>query len=143
VIETAARRPRIVVGVDGSEPARRALLWAAEEARLRDADLEVVHAWQHPTTTFGLVLPADDRAAAEAYARHVLDVAVEALAGRGLAVEPILVDGPPARALIEASAGAALVVVGSRGRGGFRGLLLGSVSGQAMHHARCPVVVVR
>ena len=68
MIETAARRPRIVVGVDGSEPARRALLWAAEEARLRDADLEVVHAWQHPTTTFGLVLPADDRAAAEAYA---------------------------------------------------------------------------
>jgi nucleotide-binding universal stress UspA family protein len=142
VTEQAARRPRIVVGVDGSEPARRALLWAAEEARLRDADLEVVHAWQHPTTTFGLVLPADDREAAAAHARHLLDLAVEAVAGRGLTVEPILVDGPSARTLIETSAGAALVAVGSRGRGGFSGLLLGSVSGQVMHHARCPVVIV-
>lgn len=138
----ATRRSRVVVGVDGSEPARRALLWAAEEARLRDADLEVLHAWQHPTTTFGLVLPADDREAAEAHARHVLDVAVEAVTGTGVAAEPILVDAPSARALIETSAGAALVVVGSRGRGGFAGLLLGSVSGQVMHHARCPVVVV-
>lgn len=136
------RRPRVVVGIDGSEAARRALLWAADEARVRDADLEVVHAWQHPAPPLGLVLPTIDAGTSESHARGVLDATVAGLGDRSITVEPILAEGPAARLLVEASAGAALVVVGSRGHGGFPGLLLGSVSGQVMHHARCPVVVV-
>lgn len=142
--ETAApgRPARIVVGVDGSEPARRALHWAADEAQRREAGLEVVHAWHPPIQPLGLVLPAVDRASAEATGRAVLDAATSAVGGRPFIVDLMLIEAPPARTLLEVSAGAALLVVGSRGRGGFAGLLLGSVSSQVLHHARCPLVLV-
>jgi nucleotide-binding universal stress UspA family protein len=136
------RPPRVVVGVDGSEPARRALHWAAEEAQRRDADLEVVHAWHPQLQPLGLVRPGVDRTSSEDYGKAVLDAAIRALGSRSLVVNPILIEGPSARGLVEVSAGAALLVVGSRGRGGFAGLLLGSVSSQVLHHARCPLVVV-
>ena len=136
---------RIVVGIDGSETARRSLQWAAGEARLRRAALEVVHAWSMP---YLLGLPYTsanvDPAWIEDAARSTLDAAVDSLDMTGLAqpVERILVAGGAASAILEAAKGADLVVVGSRGLGGFSGLLLGSVSHQVVHHANCPVVVI-
>jgi nucleotide-binding universal stress UspA family protein len=136
---------RIVVGVDTSEGARRALRWAIEEARLRAAQVTVVHAWLLPTlvsTPFGTV-PIDVHGFEEAAAAELdafLDAELADVAD--VTVERQSVAGGPASALIEAAADASLVVVGTRGRGGFAGLLLGSVSQQVIHHAPCPVVVV-
>jgi nucleotide-binding universal stress UspA family protein len=137
---TSVRR-RVVVGVDGAEPSRRALLWAADEARRRDACLEVVHCW-HARPALA-VAPAVDEEARKVGAQAVLTGAMNAVDGRSVAAEPILVDGPAASALIAASSGADLVVMGTRGHGGFAGLLLGSVSTQVLHHAHCPTVIVR
>ena len=141
-VPAPGRPTRVVVGVDGSQPARRALHWAADEAQRRGADLEVVHAWHPPIQPLGLVLAAVDRDASEANGKALLDAAISAVGTRPFIVEPILIEGPPARSLLEVSAGAALLVVGSRGRGGFAGLLLGSASSQVLHHARCPLVLV-
>lgn len=133
----------IVVGVDGSEPSRAALALAVDEARYRSARLLAVHTWTTPVM-MGLpeyaepVVPQSElRAAAHDLLDHELrntpsDVAVDRRA----------VEGPAAATLIDLSADAELVVVGSRGRGGFAGLLLGSTSHQLASHARCPVVVV-
>ena len=137
--------PRIVVGVDGSGAARQALAWALEEARLRHASVDVVHAWRmpypdgYPVRTL-TVPPALE---VEQEARRLLDAAVGSAAGTGATrVEPILVCDSAGRALIDTAKGADMVVVGSRGRGGFAGLLLGSVSQKVLHHAACPVVVI-
>ena len=136
----------LVVGVDCSKSSSGALDWAVEEAALRGADVEAVHVWSCPPMTYltGLVPTptfAHDDLAAEA--RAVLDDVFEALGERGAAVRRVLLEGPPAAALMERAEGADLLVVGSRGRGGFAGLLLGSVSQQCAAHAPCPVVVVR
>ena len=135
---------RIVVGVDGSDVALRALRWAADEARVRGATLEVVHAWELPS----LVAPPFTGVSLEPglfedAGRSVLDAAVEAVGvDDGLKIDPRLVRGGAARVILEAAEGADLVVIGSRGLGGFAGLLLGSVSHQVVHHATCPTVVV-
>jgi nucleotide-binding universal stress UspA family protein len=143
---------RIVVGVDGSPASEAALRFAAEEARFRGATLRVVHAWRIPLSVAApepsilgyAVLPEasveEMRATFEEEAKRLLDSAVEGI--EGLDVEPLLVEDAPAQALIRASADADLLVVGSRGRGGFKGLLLGSVSQQCAHHSSCPVVIV-
>jgi len=144
----------IVVGVDGSPGSREALRWALDEARRREATLRIVHAWMVPLVeampepwVLGLTPPAPSdeevyehlRAAAQA----VLDSAVDdAKAEPAVEVEGELVEGRAAPALIEAARDADLLVVGSRGRGGFAGLLLGSVSAQCAHHSPCPLVVV-
>lgn len=138
--------PRVVVGIDGSTGARNALRWAIAEARYRGAVLDVIHAW-HPPYLGGhpYAVPAPDPDLYEGAARQVLHEAVAAEDTHGLAqpVEEILtLAGSAASALLEASKGADLVVVGSRGLGGFGELLLGSVSHQVAHHATCPVVVV-
>lgn len=140
----AERRHRIVVGVDGSEPARRALLWAADEAKHRRATLEIVHCW-HPRMGLpvGPAVSTTDRASLEAAAHGVVAAATRAVEGRLPHTESILVDAPAASTLLGASAGADLVVVGTRGHGGFPGLLLGSVSTQVLHHAQCPAAIVR
>lgn len=142
---TERATPRIVVGVDGSAAARGALGWALEEACLRHASVDVVHAWrmpypdEYPVRTFALPAVVN----VEHEARRLLDAAVESAAGTGATrVEPILVCDNPARALCDTAKGADMVVVGSRGRGGFAGLLLGSVSQKVLHHASCPVVVI-
>jgi nucleotide-binding universal stress UspA family protein len=130
----------IVVGVDGSEHARRALLWAIDEAKLRGASVHLVHSWRFPPPVplpDGGLAPADF----EAVAKGVLDDAT-ALVPEGIAVRKEIATDHAAHALIRASAGADLLVVGARGLGGFTGLLLGSVSEQVVHHAHCPVVVV-
>lgn len=131
----------VVVGVDGSEGARRALRWAATEARLRHATLRAVHVWSYldqPESTFDPAYGDDD-------ARRLLDEALAALGadGEGLAIERVTVCDLPTRGLLDAATGADLIVVGARGLGGFEGLLLGSVSQQVANHAPCPVVIVR
>ena len=132
---------RIVVGVDGSESAQRALRWAIDEARHREATLEVVHAWRRiPISDYFVNEP--EPGGSERFAKAVLDQAVEAEDTAGVIVERKLVPGTGAYALIHEAKGAALLVVGSRGRGGFSGLLLGSVSQQTAHHAPCPVVII-
>jgi nucleotide-binding universal stress UspA family protein len=133
---------KIVVGVDGSDRAKRALEWAIEEARLRDAVVEAVYAWSYPyvgTIPSAMVIDFEQ---VEANARDTLEAAVGQVDAGDIAVEHALVHGGAAQALVERGQDADLVVVGSRGLGGFTGLLLGSVSHQVTHHAPCPVVVV-
>ena len=136
---------RIVVGVDGSEPSRRAFRWALAEARLRGATVEALHAWRvpyiggDPYTAAGF-----DPGLVEESGRDTLRHAIDAEDTSGLAgpVEQVLTSGGAAAALLDAAKEADLVVVGSRGRGGFASLLLGSVSHHVAHHAPCPVVVL-
>lgn len=134
---------RVVVGVDGSPTARRALAWALEEARLRGAPLSVVSAWHQPeAAAFPYATVALDPAIFEQAATTVLD---EALAGcdlTGVDVTRVVSPGTPAGVILAAASDADLVVVGSRGRGGLTGVLLGSVADQVTHHAACPVVVI-
>ena len=134
---------RILAGIDGSETSACALVWALDEARARGATVEAVHAW-HVPYSLSLAAAAVDFPAFEDAARHLLDGMVDAVAAEasGVPVEPVLVSGFAADVLLGAAENADLVVVGSRGVGGFRGLLLGSVSHQVAHHAPCPVVVV-
>ncbi len=136
----AEREPRIVVGVDGSPGSRRALEWAVDEAHRRDAVLQVVHAWTYPPTEFAVV-PEEFAVAAAEIATEAVEEAAEI--DPSVVIKSEVRQQPPVAALVELSKGADLLVVGSRGRGGFSGLLLGSVSQQCLYHARCPVVVVR
>jgi nucleotide-binding universal stress UspA family protein len=138
----------IVVGVDGSRHAQAALVSAAEEARRRGARLRVVTAWHVSALAyaggFGSAAALDPRVFEEA-ARETLAQAVGALgpAAEGLEIETRLREGHPADVLVEEAIGADLLVVGSRGHGGFAELLLGSVSHQCAQHARCPLLIVR
>ena len=142
---------RIVVGVDGSEAAAAALRWAAEEAQLRGATLVAVYAWTFiPPAAVGEpgVIPVaavtlmDDLGAERMGAERALDEAVAQSLG-DVEVEKVVSEGAPAEVVLEAAAGADLVVVGSRGRGGLRSALLGSVSSHVATNAPCPVVIVR
>jgi nucleotide-binding universal stress UspA family protein len=135
---------RIVVGVDGSENSLVALRWALDEAERRQATVEAVNAWQYPYTGVGFA-PYIDAYGLEDAASMTLRDAVRSVCADQAAFERIdrlVVQETPAHALVHAAKGADLLVVGSRGRGGFAGLLLGSVSTQCVHHAPCPVVVV-
>ncbi len=135
---------RIVVGIDTSPDAERALAWALDEARLRDATLELVHAYPTPELTalpMVVTLPNDEEL--RAAAQSVLDDALASVGGAGdVDVVQTVRAGGAASVLTQAAEGADLLVVGARGLGGFRGLLLGSVSQQAVAHSPCPVVVV-
>ncbi len=137
----------IVVGVDGSKSSRDAIRWATEEARLRKTGVRAVYAWQGPPVVGLGYVPSDllDEDEMQQHAQSIVDAAVaEALAGsNGVAVESRALSGAPAAVLTEASREADLLVLGSRGHGGFAGLLLGSVGQQCVHHAVCPVVIVR
>jgi nucleotide-binding universal stress UspA family protein len=131
----------IAVGVDGSRGAQQALRWACEEARLRDAVVRVVHAWSY-LDQHGNRFDANY---GEADALRVIDDALEELGSdaESIEFERRAPNELPARALLDAAADSDLVVVGARGIGGFKGLLLGSVSQQVAQHAPCPVVIVR
>jgi nucleotide-binding universal stress UspA family protein len=135
---------RIVVGVDGSESSARALAWALDEARLRKAPLTIVHAWLPPMGGGYLPMPVTDVTITEQVARDVVAGAIATADTSGLAmpIEQHITCGSAGGALVEAADAASLVVVGSRGLGGFEGLLLGSVSHHVAHHASCPVVVI-
>jgi len=136
--------PRIVVGVDGSPLSRNALEFAVAAAQLRHAHLHVTYAYpvmERPVTGS---TGKDYYDQVEADAREFLEgIMSKAPSTDGLEVEWLAVPGNPAEVLIEASRGAALLVVGSRGVGGFKGLMMGSVSTQCVHHSHCPVLVVR
>jgi nucleotide-binding universal stress UspA family protein len=149
----------IVVGVDGSAGSDTALRWALAEARLRGARLSVIHAYQTPplaVSDLGMVAGAPAaafsaeeadrlRSAVETEAGNLIEAALrqagaDALAG--VEVERQAVEGAAVQVLIEAARGAELLVLGSRGRGGFLGLLLGSVSQQCAQHPPCPIVIL-
>jgi len=139
----------IVVGVDGSESALRALEWATEEARLRASRLLIVTAWHVPIGAYGAsgfappVAPSL-RESVQQEGERVAGRAVRQAQEAGLEqVVQLVREGQAAHVLIQAARDAELLVVGSRGHGGFASLLLGSVSQQCAHHARCPIVIVR
>ena len=164
---------RIVVGIDGSEASQNALRWALEEAQFHQgARLTVVHAYHLPASRnysayadsflnvsamvqrievdqprreFDQPPREDDETYVRQGAKRLLNRVLDAartgpISGK---VELLAIPDDPAKTLIDFSRDADMVVVGSRGRGGFKGLLLGSVSQQCLHHAHCPVVVVR
>jgi nucleotide-binding universal stress UspA family protein len=144
----SAAAARIVVGVDGSEESRAALRWALAEARLRQAPLTAVHAWSDPIVPSGDIAPPAPLAPPEilrAEAEELLEsvVAAEAEDAEDVVVRRVVVEGAADEVLVEASRGADLLVVGSRGLGGIGSLLLGSVSRHCARHASCPVVIVR
>jgi nucleotide-binding universal stress UspA family protein len=163
---------RIVVGVDGSPQAQAALEWAVEEAAFRRASVEAVYvydytpAWQEYAYATGGAPAAGyadeetlepdqleavrarirrDSGSARGRAQALVERVIAALGDtRGVPVEAVVQeDRRPARALLERSRDADMLVLGSRGRGGFAGLALGSVSQQCTHHATCPIVVIR
>ena len=130
----------VVVGIDGSEGSQRALRWAAEYARMSGAPLQAVMAWDLPTN-YGMPANYDDvDFTKEAEAR--LEQTLAAVGDLG-AVQQRVEQGHPAAVLVSASEHARLLVIGSHGHGVFAASLLGSVSHKCIHHAQCPVVVVR
>lgn len=134
---------RIVVGVDGSSSSQQALAWAVRQAGLTGAVVDAVIAWQYPVS-YGWDISADDIPFGEA-ASQTLEKAIAAAGhlGERAEIRPHVLEQNPAQALLDVSEGADLLVVGSRGRGGFTSALLGSVSLHCVHHATCPVVVMR
>lgn len=137
---------KIVVGVDDSEHGHAALRWACAEAHVwDDPEIVVVHAWHYPYRNRRSG-HTDLKASIEADAREALDELVaeaHTSAGDGVTITASLIEESPVEALIAAAQGADLLVIGSRGRGGFKAALLGSVSQQVAQHGPCPVVIVR
>jgi len=132
----------IVVGVDGSPASQAALDWGMEEARLRKGQVIVLASWAYPYVT-DAAGQAWDYTGFERDARLILDGELRRVDDPAVPVTGRLVEGNAVAALVEASREADLLIVGSRGLGGFSGMLLGSVSAQLAHHARCPVLIIR
>jgi nucleotide-binding universal stress UspA family protein len=139
----------IVVGVDGSKSSRAALQWAYDEATHHDASLTVISTWHPPampmTPPYGSIPPEGYVSQPKHDALDLLQKLVADLEERNppVDVRTAIEEGNPAEVLIERSKEADLMVLGSRGHGGFAGMLLGSVSQHLVAHANCPVVVVR
>jgi nucleotide-binding universal stress UspA family protein len=135
---------RTVVGVDGSPASMAALRWAIRQAKLTGSEVEAVTAWRYPSG-YGFAPIADEATDFEGDAAKILADALNEVAGVGadVIVCPSVVEGHPAEVLVRAARGADLLVMGSRGHGGFAGALLGSVSQHCVHHAACPVVIIR
>jgi nucleotide-binding universal stress UspA family protein len=139
---------RIVVGVDGSDSSLSALRWAIRQAGLTGAAVDAVIAWQYSASLGGagwVMTGIGDPDDFPEIPRKVVTAAIsDSLEpGSDVRVRPLVVEGVAAQVLIDASAGADLLVLGSRGHGGFTEALLGSVSQHCVHHAQCPVVVIR
>jgi nucleotide-binding universal stress UspA family protein len=137
--DTGFMGSRIVVGVDGSSLSMRALAWAAEEARLRGSALVVVHVEFCRQEALQALAPGLIEAEQQVLKRAV--ARAKALAP-GILVVGRVCDPPPGKALIAASEGAEMLVVGSRGLSGLRELTMGSVSNECAHRARCPLVII-
>ena len=137
----------IVVGVDGSPSSRKALVWAAAEAADHSADLVVLNVWEHTLLPPSGSVSVSERYVPDPSQRTAEDLVDEIKQALGedppVPVQPRVKQGNPAKVLIEESEGADLLVVGTRGHGGFRGLVLGSVSQHVAAYAECPVTVVR
>lgn len=149
VVESSPTKPasRIVVGVDGSDSSKQALLWARYLAKAMSCSVEAVNVWQ-PVQSYGVgygwvALPTDWNPATDA--EVLLQDTIKEVYGDDLPVDLKIttLEGLAAKELLKASDGAQMLVVGSRGHGGFAGLLLGSVSSACSEHATCPVLVVR
>jgi len=136
-----AVRPLIVVGIDGSPESLKATAWAAEQARATGGTLELLIVWARPMS-YGLPLVVGGYNP-EQEAQDVVDKAASGIELPAPRLRTSVVNGASAMVLVERSRTADLLVVGSRGHGGFAELLLGSVSDHCVHHASCPVVVVR
>ena len=138
----------MVVGVDGSEHSLKALRWAFEQASFTGASLHVLHSWEIPPTWSMVEVPSyEPEVLIRDYGNAELRDTSEAMAGfrddfPDVKVRQEVMKGSPVKALVKASDHAAMLVVGSRGLGGFRGLLLGSVSHAVVHKAACSVAVV-
>ena len=136
---------RVIVGVDGSPHSDRALSWACRRAENCGDTVRAVCAWSLGGSGEDWMpqpgIPAEGQRRAEQMLREAVEQARRD--HPAVTVETAVIEGPPARVLVDLSADADLLVVGSRGHGGFTGLLLGSVSQQCVHHAHCPVTVVR
>jgi nucleotide-binding universal stress UspA family protein len=139
---------RIVVGIDGSEQSRTALLWAMEQAAARSMPLDVVHVWRLSVSSLPMGLaaesvdPEDYSREAKSLAEREIDWAEEHTAARPTIVRPVALEGHAAKVLVDEAASAELLVVGARGLGHFAGMLLGSISDYCVRHAPTPVVVV-
>jgi nucleotide-binding universal stress UspA family protein len=132
---------RIVVGVDGSEHGNAALRWAVNEARIHEGEIFAVFAWQLP---FIGMPGAFDRDEVERLCKAFVEDTVNAVVpGAGVPITKLVAQGDVSAALIAAAKDAAMLVLGSRGRGGFAGLKLGSVSQECVQHAACPVVIIK
>ncbi|MCP4226212.1 MAG: universal stress protein [Actinomycetia bacterium] len=134
---------KIIVGIDGSEQSTEALQWALDYASPGD-QIVATHSWQLPPRS-GFEFPAYNPADVEVYANQLVERVVSETVPEDSDGPKVMISvhhGHPGRVLIDESAGADLIVVGSRGFGGFRGLLLGSVSTYVVHHATCPVVIM-
>ena len=139
----------IVVGVDGSEASKAALRWALEEARIRSTSVDAVYAWPFPYGALGFGWsPTIDKDAIDD-ARRAAEIGLHALVqdaaadAGGVEIQEHAIEGAPGSVLLEKAEGAEMLVVGSCGLGGFKELMLGSVSHQCAQHASCPVVIVR
>jgi len=144
--EHSGLSPRIVAGVDGSASSVAALAWAVRQAEVTGGTVDAVIAWQYPIAAGGLgwapTSGLDDTDYSE-LARKALSAALaEVSPPPQVQVRQLVVDGNPAQVLLDAAKDADLLVVGSRGHGGFTEALIGSVSSRCVHHAGCPVVVV-
>lgn len=143
--QTGGDMRTIVVGVDGSEASIEALRFAIQEARAHGCEVKAVKAWSVPPLAYGagwsVPAPLGDYATI-AQAELDKSLADTDHVASGVVVTPIVREGQAANVLCEQASGADLLVVGSRGLGGFRGLLLGSVSQQCANHAPCPVVII-
>lgn len=142
----------IVVGLDGSAESLQALRWSLDEARHRQTTVLAVYVWQFPVAASWASpyliagpseLPEIDADELRRQAKARLAGFVAQVDPAGVQVEQKVVEGHPAEELSIVAKDAELLVVGSRGHGGFSGLLLGSVSQACLHHAHCPVVIVR
>ncbi|MFD8754830.1 universal stress protein [Kitasatospora sp. NPDC059577] len=139
--------PRIVVGVDGSPASEQALHWAVDYAKAVGGTINAIAAWEYPAFYgwAGQGVPTVETFNPEELAGKILSDTVAKVVGEdpGVRISETVMPGNAAKALLEAAGGAALIVVGSRGLGGFSGVLLGSVSRHLTEQAPCPVVVVR
>jgi nucleotide-binding universal stress UspA family protein len=145
VIQTPSEHDhRIVVGVDASGPSKAALAWAAQQAWLTGGVVEAVIAWEFPPT-YGYPVPV---ASSADYEKIAAEVIADAIAEVSPTAGPVKIsskvaEGNAAQVLLSESDGTDLLVVGNRGHGGFVETLLGSVGQHCVHHATCPVVVIR
>jgi nucleotide-binding universal stress UspA family protein len=144
---SAERVPRIVAGVDGSPSSVSALRWAARQAELTGGTLDAVIAWEFPMAAGGMgwapISGIDDTDYSELATKALSAAVAEVNPLPGVTVHQIVVEGNAAQVLLDAAKNADLLVVGNRGHGGFADALIGSVSVRCLHHATCPVVVVR
>jgi len=133
----------VVVGVDGGPDSRQALKWAADYARTAGAPLVALTVYDMPVVYGPYAMAGfESSESLEKGAREMLAETVQETLGEDASVDQRVLRGHAAKALVDLSAEAGLVVVGSRGMGGFKGMLLGSVSQHVVSHAHCPVVVL-